>query len=351
MYRKWVLIVAAGLLIATVTQSCKNDKAGVNGGEGNKKPPLAVNVYIAGSQNITSTVNASGTLLSNEEVEIRPELSARVVGIYFKEGTKVSKGQLLLKLDDADLRAQLKKLTAQKSLSQKNVERLAELRKINGVSQQELDAAQTQGKAFDADIEAVETQIRKAEIRAPFSGQIGLTDISEGTYVTPQTLVATLQQTHPLKVDFSIAEKYAQLLKTGSTLHFTVDGHSDTFSAEVYAIEPKIDIQTRTIRVRARTPNPEGRLVPGMFAGISLGIDSRKGAVMVPSHALIPVARGKQLIVSRGGKAEFVPVQTGLRNASLVEITSGIKAGDTIVTTGLMQMRPGDNIKVLKTEK
>jgi membrane fusion protein, multidrug efflux system len=349
--KRTLLVAITGIIISISLNSCKNTdgkdaKAGAGG-----RPPVAVNAFIARTENITSTVNASGTLVSNEEIEIRPELSARIVKLNFTEGASVSKGQLLVKLDDADLQAQLKKLQAQQLLTQKNVDRLAELLKINGVSKQEYDVAQTQQKAYDADIEAIRVQIQKAEIRAPFNGQIGLTNISEGAYVTPQTIITMLQQVSPLKVDFSIPEKYSQMLKNGSNLHFTVDGFKDTFTAAVYASEPKIEVDTRNIKVRARTPNTTNKLLPGMFANVSLGIQSRTNAVMVPTQALVPVARGKQIILVKGGKASFVPVETGLRNADLVEITKGVLPGDTIVITGLMQLRPNGDVKIVKIEQ
>lgn len=340
----------ASIFFSFSISSCKNGESKETNNNG-KRPPVQVDAFIAQSQNITSTVNASGTLLSNEEVEIKPELQARVVKINFKEGAAVNKGQLLVKLDDADIVAQLKKLRAQKKLTQKNADRLKELLKIDGVSKQEFDAAETQLTAYDADIEALEVQLRKTEIRAPFSGTIGLTDISEGAYVTPLITISTLQQTNPLKIDFAIPEKYALLLKTDKNIRFTIDGLRDTFNAAVYAIEPKVDPMTRNIKVRARYANTDGKLVPGMFASIQLGIDSRQNAVMIPTQALIPVARGKNVAVNRGGKVEIIPVETGLRNEDLAEITSGLQAGDTVITTALMQLRNGSDVKITKIKK
>lgn len=350
--RRGLIAAVVGVSILVSFGSCKKGNSGnSNQAGGNKQPPTPVQAYIASTQNITNVVNSSGTLLSNEEVEIKSELQARVVKLYFKEGAKVSKGQLLIKLDDADIIAQLKKLKAQKKLTQKNVERLGELLKIDGVSKQEYEVSQTQLTAYDADIEALENQLSKTEIRAPFSGTIGLSDISEGAYVTPINIIAVLQQTHPLKVDFAIPEKYAFLLQTGKTLSFTVDGLRDTFNADVYAVDPKIDLNTRNIKVRARCANPAGQLLPGMFANVSLGIQGRKDAVMIPSQALMPVARGKNVAVSRGGKVEIIPVETGLRDANLVEIVHGLEKGDTVITTALMQLRPGSDVKITKFDK
>lgn len=352
MTRYTLFAVAAFVVSGSIISSCKNkeNKPGASAGGSGNRPSTIVNAVIAGTHDISSTVNASGTLLSNEEVEIRSELQARVIQVNFKEGSLVTKGQLLVKLDDADLVAQLKKLQAQKAMTQKNLERLEELLKIEGVSRQEYDAVQTQVTAYDADIDLIKAQLRKTEIRAPFSGEIGLTNVVEGAYVTPQTLIATLQQTNPLKVDFAVPEKYAQLVKKGSKLYFTVDGFRDTFDAAVYATESKIDLATRNIKVRAQYQNRDGRLIPGMFARVSLGIENRQGAVMVPTQSLIPVARGKQVIISKGGKAEFVAVETGLRNENLVEIVKGIQPGDTVVTTGIMQLRPGAPLKVSVVE-
>lgn len=346
------LIVAASILLfVLLTAGCGKSEPKIAAGNAGAKPATSVNGFVARTQNITSTLNASGTLLANEEVEIRPELQLRVVNLYFEEGSNVTKGQLLVKLDDADILAQLKKAQAQQTLTQKNVDRLAELVKINGVSIQEYDAAQTLQKSYDADIEALKNQLRKTEIRAPFNGQIGLRNVSEGAYVTPQTLIATLQQLNPLKIDFAIPEKYTQSIKTNSGLKFTIDGFKDTLNATVFAIEPKIDVATRNIKVRARTQNATGKLLPGMFANVSLGIASHQDAVMIPTQAIMPVARGKQVIVVKGGKATYVPVETGLRDADLVEITNGVQAGDTVVITGLMQLKPNGEVKISKIVK
>lgn len=350
-YTKAFIVFISNILLLILAVSCGSSDGKNPAKAGGNRPPTAINAFIARTQNITSTVNASGSLLANEEVEIRPELQLRVMNLYFEEGSNVAKGQLLVKLDDADITAQLKKVQAQQTLTQKNVDRLAELLKINGVSKQEYDAAQTQQKSYDADIEALKNQLRKTEIRAPFSGQIGLRNISEGAYVTPQTLIATLQQLNTLKVDFAIPEKYAQSIKNNSRLQFTIDGFTDTFNATVFAIEPKIDVTTRNIRVRARTQNTSGKLLPGMFANVSLGIASHQNAVMVPTQAIMPIARGKQVIVVKGGKATYVPVETGLRDADLVEIIKGVQAGDTVVTTGLMQLKPNGDVRVAKIVK
>lgn len=350
-YTKAFIVFISNILLLILAVSCGSSDGKNPAKAGGNRPPTAINAFIARTQNITSTVNASGSLLANEEVEIRPELQLRVMNLYFEEGSNVAKGQLLVKLDDADITAQLKKVQAQQALTQKNVDRLAELLKINGVSKQEYDAAQTQQKSYDADIEALKNQLRKTEIRAPFSGQIGLRNISEGAYVTPQTLIATLQQLNTLKVDFAIPEKYAQSIKNNSRLQFTIDGFTDTFNATVFAIEPKIDVTTRNIRVRARTQNTSGKLLPGMFANVSLGIASHQNAVMVPTQAIMPIARGKQVIVVKGGKATYVTVETGLRDADLVEIIKGVQAGDTVVTTGLMQLKPNGDVRVAKIVK
>lgn len=350
-YTKAFIVFISNILLLILAVSCGSSDGKNPAKAGGNRPPTAINAFIARTQNITSTVNASGSLLANEEVEIRPELQLRVMNLYFEEGSNVAKGQLLVKLDDADITAQLKKVQAQQALTQKNVDRLAELLKINGVSKQEYDAAQTQQKSYDADIEVLKNQLRKTEIRAPFSGQIGLRNISEGAYVTPQTLIATLQQLSTLKIDFAIPEKYAQSIKNNSRLQFTIDGFTDTFNATVFAIEPKIDVTTRNIRVRARTQNTSGKLLPGMFANVSLGIASHQNAVMVPTQAIMPIARGKQVIVVKGGKATYVPVETGLRDADLVEIIKGVQAGDTVVTTGLMQLKPNGDVKVAKIVK
>jgi membrane fusion protein, multidrug efflux system len=316
-------------------------------------PPQAMRVdgYLIRTEKLENTIESSGTLQSNEEVEIRPELSAKVIQIFFREGTYVSKGAVLIKLYDADLLAQLQKLRSQRELSAKTSERQKYLLAKGGVSQQEADVAAAQVEAFDADIELIQTQLQRTTIRAPFSGTIGLRNISEGAIATPTTVLATLQQTNPLKVDFSVPEKYSDQVRKGDPVEFTVSSDTKSYRGTVYAIEPKIDLTTRTVRLRALVPNPNNSLRPGQFAKVKLNLSTVSEAMLVPTQAIIPGVREKQVIVQKNGKATFVTVETGTRMEKKIQIVSGVQPGDTVITSGMLQLKPDAPVKIVRVQQ
>lgn len=311
-------------------------------------PPRAMSVkgFVVESQDLQNGLMAAGTLLANEEVELHPEVSGKIVQMNFTEGASVSKGALLVKLYDADLQAQLKKFLVQKETAEKTESRLKQLLAINGVGQQEYENALIQFNNIKADIEIVQTQISKTEIRAPFNGVIGLKQVSEGAFITPATTIAALQQIDPLKIDFSVPEKYFSAIRKGDLVNFTVDGTEERFSGRVFALEPKIDESTRSIKARALVQNNKGKLFPGSFAKVDLGLKGIEGALMVPTQCIIPEARNKKVVVVKNGRANFVVVETGVRNESYIQITEGISIGDTIVTTALMSLKPEIEVKI-----
>ncbi|MCY7353249.1 MAG: efflux RND transporter periplasmic adaptor subunit [Cytophagaceae bacterium] len=312
---------------------------------------LLVDGYVVKTSKLSNTLDASGTLQSNEVTNIQAEISARVTGIYFREGKSVSKGAVLVKLYDGDQLAQLQKLKTQKLLAETTLQRQKYLLSRGGVSQQETDVAASQVESIDADIALTESQLQRTQIRAPFSGVVGLRNVSVGTVVSPTTIIASIQQTNPLKLDFSIPEKYTEALKVGDAVQFTVASDRTTHRGTVYAIEPQVDPTTRTIRLRARVPNPNYALSPGQFAKVRLELSSTPEALMIPSQAVIPGAREKKVAIARNGKAAFVTVETGVREASTVQILSGIQPGDTLIISGMMQLKPNAAIKIVRMQK
>jgi membrane fusion protein (multidrug efflux system) len=343
-----IILLVAGIIVYNKVIKTKPDAAKAMGGKpGGAAPRLNADVYVVRSQNLDNTLFASGTLLASEEVELKPEISGRIVMLNIKEGQVVNQGTLLLKLNDADLQAQLKKLQMQTEPASKTEQRLKQLLAINGVGQQDYDIALTQYNNILADIDLLKAQIEKTEIRAPFTGKIGLKNVSQGAYVTQGAVIASLQQITSLKVDFSLPEKYVSEVKQGETLHMSVDGFSEEFSARIAAVEPKIDEATRTLRVRALVNNSKSQLYPGAFAKINLNISS-SDALMVPTNAIIPEARGKKVFVVKGGKAEPVMVQTGFRNENKIQVVSGLEAGDTVMVSSIMMVKPGVDVKVGK---
>ncbi|WP_310589837.1 efflux RND transporter periplasmic adaptor subunit [Larkinella soli] len=312
--------------------------------------PASVNAYVVSAQNLKDEVVASGSLLAAEQVDIYPEISGRIVQMNIREGQPVSQGTLLVKIYDGDLQAQLQKLRVVEENNRRIEERNKQLLQRGGISQQEYDIIVTNLKGALADIEVTKAALRKTEIRAPFSGTIGLRNVSLGAVVSPTTLIARLQQTSSMKLDFSIPEKYGPNVKLGSTISFQIDGSDKLFNGAVYAIEPGVEEATRNLRIRARVNNNSSALRPGTFAKVNLVFSNQK-ALVVPTQSVIPQARGSQVVVIENGKAVFTDVKIGIRNANVVEITGGLQSGDTVATTGLIFLRPDAPVKVAKLDK
>jgi len=305
--------------------------------------------FVAKPSVLTERVTASGNLLPSEETELHPEASGRVVKLNLPEGRMVRKGELLLKIFDEDLKTQLRKLETQLKQAEITEQRLADLLKVKGVSQQEYDLAVLQTQTFRADIDLLRVNLNKTELRAPYDGILGLRRISPGAYVTPATAITSIRSASALKLDFAVPEKYSQQLRIGQALEFTVEGNSATHKATVQATEQRISEGSRDLQVRATVANSRG-LLPGAFAEVSLALGSKSEALLIPNQAIIPQARDKKVIVCKGGKAKFVIVKTGVRQAGMIEIMEGIEAGDTVCTTGMLFLRPDASVTFSKID-
>ncbi len=320
-------------------------------GDPNAAKPVMVSYYVVATKDLTNSVVATGSLLPNESVDIYPEVSGRIVTLNIQEGRPVGKGSLLVKLYDGDLQAQLLKQQAVQENNQRIEDRNKQLLQRGGISQQEYDVVVTNLKSASADIEVTRSQIRRTTILAPFSGVIGLRNVSLGAVVSPQTLIARLQQTSTLKLDFTVPERYGSRVKPGNAVTFTVDGTNGNFAGKIYAIEPDVDVSTRSLRIRALVSGADRHgLRPGAFAKVNLAI-SENQAIVIPTQALMPQLRSNQVVVIKKGKAVFQNVTTGLREQSLIQITSGLTVGDTIATTGLLFLKPDGPVKTGKAVK
>lgn len=340
-----LLIIGIGGLIAyRITNNKKTDAE--NGKGQGKKPATSVSGIVLKPQKFADVLSLSGSIEANEQVDIRSEISGIVQSINFEEGTNVSKGQILFKVNDIELRAQLARINTSQGLASENERRAKLLLQKEAISQEEYDIASADFKTAKAETQLIQAQIGKTTVRAPFSGKIGLRAISNGTYLTPETVVAKLVNTSQLKITFSIPEKYASQMKVGNTLSFTTAGSAEKFTAKIYAIEPEIEIATRTLKLRAIAENKEGKLYPGTFANVTLPLDDIDDALLVPTEALIPIQNGKKIFVSENGKAKEIIVKTGARTDKDILITSGLKAGDTILTTGVMTLKNGMPVRV-----
>lgn len=313
-------------------------------GRDQKALPVAAEILKTGS--LGETIVSTGSIIPDEEVHLTFESSGKVVGIFFREGSFVKKGELLAKMNDKPLLAQLKKLEAQLPLLEGRVYRQKTLLAKDAVSQEAYEQVTTDLEKLHADIELVKANIAQTEIRAPFDGVIGLRSISEGAYASTGTSLARLTKVKPLKIEFSFPERYSKAVRNGSEVTFRVDGIIEPLKAKVYAVESLVDMKTRTLTARAIYPNDRELLVPGRFASVNISLGEIKDALTIPSQALIP-EMGKDLVyVYKGGKSEPVEVKTGLRTEARVQIIQGLTVGDTIITTGVMQLRKGMPVAV-----
>jgi membrane fusion protein, multidrug efflux system len=303
-------------------------------------PALNVQAVVLAPMHLNEIINSTGTLLSDEETDLSFETSGRIVAIHFDEGTQVRKGDLLAKINDRPLQAQLQRLQAQKRLIEEREFRQKSLLERDAISQESYDQVVTERQVIEADIALVESRIAETELRAPFDGVVGLRRLSEGSFVNPNTPIARLVKTTPLKVEFSVPERYAGEISPGFPINFRIDGRSETFNASVYAVDPKINVGTRTIMVRALYPNTNNELKPGRFTGITLRLSEKDNAIAIPTEAIIPEMEGEKVFVYRSGRAQPIYVKLGLRTESHIEITDGLEFGDTLLTSGVMQLRP-----------
>ncbi|MNX67922.1 Multidrug resistance protein MdtA precursor [compost metagenome] len=293
-----------------------------------------------------NNLSLSGSVEANEQIEIHSEVSGIVEGIYFTEGTYVNKGQVLFKVNDIELRAQLRQAQTKEGLAAENERRAKLLLQKEAISQEEFDVANADYASMKAQTQLIKAQIAKTSVKAPFSGKIGLRSISPGTYITPTVLVAKLVNTGKLKITFSIPEKYASQVKSGSTIDFSVSGSDKVYSAKIYAIEPEVEVATRTLQVRAIADNIDGKLFPGTFADVKLPLSIIKDAILVPSEAIVPVQDGKKVYIANMGKAKEIMVDATTRTDASILILSGLNAGDTLITSGVMSLKNEAPIKV-----
>jgi membrane fusion protein (multidrug efflux system) len=335
-------------LLTTALLACKSsEKEGGGAGQQAKKPGLTpeYQAILANAVPLDRSIDAPGTILPNENTDLHPEISGRVVAINFKEGSFVKAGTLLVKLFDGDLQAQLKKLQVQQQVAEATARRQQELLAINGTSQQDVDNAELTVSNIKADIELLRVNISKTEVRAPYDGRIGLRSISLGAYVSPTTVIANIAQVNKVKVEFSVPEKYAGYMVSGKTVSLQGIDASRTYSASVQATQNTVSVESRNLTVHAVVTNADRNLTPGSFVQVRVDIGERLAAIMIPSQAVIPSTRFKNVIVCENGKASFRVVNTGYRDSARIEIISGLRQGDTVITTGLLTIKEGMAIK------
>lgn len=307
--------------------------------------PPVVDVMIAKAQTVSSTIEANGNVIANEYVELHPQVSGQVTYLNVPEGRSISSGTLIARINDADLQAQLGKSVVQLNLANETQNRLKKLLDVSGINQADYDVAVNDVKSLEADIKYTKALIDKTEIRAPFSGVMGLRQVSIGAYVTPQTTIATLQQTNNLKIDFTMPEEDAKDLHRGSIVQISLGTDvTSRQTATIEAIEPQINTDTRNVMIRAKLSG--AKINPGAFVKVYIQSGVDKNGIMIPTNAIIPDAKKKKVVLVKNGKAVFTDVETGLRREGLVEIIKGVEKGDSVIVTGVLFARPGAAVTV-----
>ena len=307
---------------------------------------VPVTAHIVSYEKLSNNVFTTGSILANEEVELRSEISGKIVEILFREGAFVSKGDLLVKINDSDLQAELRKAASKVKLIEDREARQRQLAQNQMISQEDYESTLNDLEASKAEYDLIKSRIDKTEIRAPFSGVVGLREVSEGSFVTSTTNIARLQNLSNLKVDFAIPQKYAAQVKIGDEISFKLSGSDFQYKAKIFAIEPKIDPSTRTLKLRAICTATYKNLFPGAFVNAALDLKETDQAILIPSVAIVPELKGQLVYLYKGGTVMPQKVEIGLREDKQVQITSGLTAGDTVVTSGILQMRPGIKVKI-----
>lgn len=347
---KKILILLA---IVIVLFFVLNAKMGILKGDSVENNPVGrsskatpVSVEVIAPEKLERKIKVTGTIRAEESIEIKSETSGIVSEIFFSEGQKVNKGQLLISLDDVELKAQLEKLKIRKELMATSEFRNKKLLEREAISQAEYDIALNELNSIIADIKTLEIQISKKHITAPFSGIIGLRNVSKGSYVSNNTTIANLYSIDRVKLDFSVPGKYSHDISTGKKIIFAIEGDSVMYDGEIYAVEPMIDLDTRTLQIRGIAKNQDGRMVPGQFANIEIILETIENALMVPAIAVIPELNGHKLFKFSNGKAISADIYIGQRTDERVQVIQGVATGDTVLTSGILQVRDGSPVEI-----
>jgi membrane fusion protein (multidrug efflux system) len=344
------VVIAAIIVVPKLISKKEGDEKNRTQGTDSQGQVIVSEGLILKPQVLDNEIKTIGTIRANEEVELRSEVAKKIKGIYFKEGTYVSKGKTLFRLDSDDLVAKQRKQELEEQLAVVKLEREKSLLEKGLTPQEDFDVAENNLDKIRADITMTRIEIEKTYIKAPFSGIIGLRNVSVGSFVNSNVPLATIQDVSKVKIDFSIPEKYISLFKIGQKVIFAVEGIPGEFDAEVYAYEPKVEDNTRTLVVRAVTSNVNRRLMPGNFANVTLKLSENSDALMVPTQSIVPKLKGQSVYVYKNGQVSLIDVEIGTRTENTVQVTSGVNAGDTIITTNILRLRQGAKVKLEKIE-
>jgi len=330
--------------VKNAVQSTNNSEprgSGVPSGGGQRSGALNINAITMNYQSLVDNTRSLADILPDEEVDLSFEMSGKITNIYFMEGAHVEKGELLAKINDRPLQAQLLKLEAQIPLAEARVERQGTLLERDAVSKEAFETVTTELEKLLADIELVKANIAQTELRAPFEGIVGLRNVSEGAFTSPSTTITKLTKIKPIKIEFPIPEQYSEDIVPGTNIIFRLTGSLEDYHAKVYAVESKVDINTRGLRARATYPNTNESIKPGRYASVELTKKEIKDALAVPSESIIQEMGRSIVYLYKSGRAMPVEIIPGLRTSSHVQVIQGINAGDTVIISGVMQLRSG----------
>ncbi len=343
------IIIVAVTLLAWPKIFNKKEEANNSAAKQQKAaPPIKVSIIVVQKQNVASSIQAIGNIMADEEVELHAETQGRVVKIGFTEGSLIAKGKQLIKIYDGDLQAQLNKALVNKKLKLDTEKRNKILLDKGALSQEAYEVSLTDLNAINADIELLKETIKHTEIIAPFNGKIGLKYISEGSFVNSATKIASIQKIDRVKIEFAIPERYVSQVSIGTDISFKVDGIQKSFKAKIYAIEPKVDLVNRNVLIRAICENNNGVLLPGLFAKLNVPLNDKEGVFLVPTQSVVPILKGQKVFVIHGDSATEQKVEVAGRNDLNVEVVNGLKTGDTVVVSGIIQMKQGVKVQVAK---
>ena len=341
-----IVIILGALLIVPKLISEKN-KTQTPSGQNTSQQEISADAFIIKEIDLENEVATVGTIIANEEVEIKSELTRKITGIYFKEGTFVPKGKILFKLDDSDILARLRKLDLDEELNIKQQDREKQLLDKGLLTPDEYEVRETNIEKIKADIEVLEVELSKTEIRAPFSGVTGFRNVSIGSLVNNSNILTTIQDISRVKVDFSIPEKYIAVFRPGQDITFRVEGYDEDFTGKVISYEPKLNESTRSIILRATANNKGSKLLPGSFVKVKLQLEDINNAVMIPTESVVPKLKGQSVFLYQNGLAVSKDVELGIRTEKEVQITSNLNIGDTVISTNILRLKPNSKVKLV----
>ncbi len=333
----------AGRADGPEARPAKQEKGGERGGKAGGDRKIAVSIHIADYLKITEGVRAIGTLLPYEVVEVASEVAGKIERISFEEGARVSRGDILVKINDDDLQSQLRRATFQRNLLKEKLDRSRILLEKDAISREAFDQVETDFNMVQADIELLEVRIGKTSIRAPFDGVAGFRYVSPGSYIQPGARIARVVDNSRLRLEFSIPEKYYSDALRGTQVRFTVENDRSPHYARIYAVDPTVDATTRTVIMRALYENRGLKIIPGMYADLVVGQKDGE-SIQIPTEAIVPDANNKKVWLVREGRAHLQDVVTGTRSENMIEVKAGLSAGDSVIVTGLMQVREGSQL-------